>query len=208
MAHANANKNKSGGRRIIDWSALRQELPGSEGIPRGYCESCRLFLWSDGGLKVPGLRGVYCCVLCIECELFGPGRCGWCGGSLESTAKKFCDGHCRKQSNRTRFGGGDRLLNFLSHQYPALYEQLIGRRGHTCLNCGISLEGKRSDSKFCSHQCQLEFRRRTMSGKVQKSGDSRLSDSAESTSYTLPEIEPVSGVIEAPGAEKLAVGAA
>ncbi len=190
----NRTENNSGGRRLVDWSALRQDLPGQYGTPRGSCEGCRLYLWSDGALRVPGLRGLFCRVSCLECTLFGPGRCRWCAASLGSTAKKFCDGHCRKQSDRTQFGGGDRLLNFLSHQYPALYEQLIGRRGHTCLNCGISLEGKRSDSKFCSHQCQLEFRRRTMSGKLRKSGDSRLSDSAESTSYTLPEIEPVQGV--------------
>ncbi len=204
MTHPNVTKNNSGDRRTVDWSALRQELPGSEGIPRGYCEGCRLFLWSDGGLNVPGLRGIYCSILCVECELFGPGRCRWCAAPLGSSARKFCDDHCRRQSDRVKFGDGTRLLKFLSHRHPRLYEELVGKRGHACLCCEISLQGKRSDSTFCSHQCQLEFRRRTMSGKLQKSGDSRLNDSAESTSYTLSEIEPVSGGIEAPEAEKMA----
>ncbi len=184
IVHPNANKNNSGGQRIVDWSALRQELPGSEGIPRGYCESCRLFLWSDGGLKVPGLRGMYCCVLCLECELFGPGRCRWCSAPLESTAKKFCDGHCRKQSDRTRFGGGDRLLNFLSHQYPALYEQLIGKVGHVCVNCLGPLDGKNAGARFCSTACKMRFRRRTVQSRnCQKSGKKRNTNSIKSNTY-------------------------
>ena len=204
IVHPNANKNNSGGQRVVDWSALRQELPGSEGIPRGYCESCRLFLWSDGGLKVPGLRGVYCCVLCLECELFGPGRCRWCSAPLESTAKKHCDAHCRKQSDRTRFGDGTRLLKFLSHRHPRLYEELVGKRGHACLCCEISLQGKRSDSTFCSHQCQLEFRRRTMSGKLRKSGDSRLTDSIKSSTYEAPKTGPLPTPVQAREAVEIA----
>ncbi len=194
IVHPDANKNNSGGQRVVDWSALRQELPGQYGVPRGCCESCRLFLWSDGGLKVPGLRGVYCCVLCLECELFGPGRCRWCSAPLESAAKKFCDGHCHRQSQRVRFGDGTRLLKFLSHQHPRLYEELVGKCGHTCLGCEISLQGKRSDSTFCSHQCQLEFRRRSMSRKLRKSGDSRLTGIAESTTYEGPK----TGVVPTP----------
>ncbi len=204
----NETKNKSGGRWVVDWSALRQELPGQYGTPRGYCEGCRLFLWSDGGLRVPGLRGIYCSILCVECELFGPSSCRWCSAPLESTAKKFCDAHCHRQSQGVRFGDGTRLLKFLSHRHPRLYQQLLGKRGHTCLNCDQSLEGKPSDTKFCSDACRKRFHRCTMSGKSQKSRLYPDTGIAESTSYMLPEIEPVSGVIEAPGAEKLAAGAA
>ncbi len=204
----NETKNKSGGPRTVDWAALRQELPGSEGIPRGCCESCRLHLWSDGGLKIPGLRGLYCSVLCLECELFGQNKCRWCAAPLGSSARKFCDDHCRRQSDRVRFGDGTRLLKFLSHRHPRLYEELVGKRGHACLNCDHSLEGKPSDARFCSDRCRKKFHRCTMSGKSQKSRLYPDTGIAESTSYTMPEIEPVSGVIEAPGAEKLAVGAA
>ena len=177
--------------RVVDWSALRQELPGSEGIPRGYCESCRLFLWSDGGLKVPGLRGVYCCLLCLECELFGSARCRWCSAPLESIAKKFCDANCHRQSQRVKFGDGTRLLKFLSHRHPRLYEELVGKRGHACLNCDQSLEGKPSDTKFCSDACRKKFQHCTMFGKSQKNGLYPDTGIAESTTYEGPKTGPV-----------------
>ena len=126
----NETKNNSGDRRLVDWSALRQDLPGQYGVPRGSCESCRIFLWSDGALKIPSLKGVYCSILCAECELFRSGRCRWCAAPLESTAKKWCDDHCRRQSDRVRFGDGARLLKFLSNRHPRLYEELVGKRGH------------------------------------------------------------------------------
>ncbi len=197
IVHQNKSKYKASNRRVIDWSTLRQQLPGQYGTPRGYCEGCRLYLWSDGGLKVPGLRGIYCSILCVECELFGPGRCRWCAAPLGSTAKKFCGGHCHRQSQGVRFGDGARLLKFLSNRHPRLYEELVGKRGHICLDCGISLEEKRSDSKFCSHQCQLEFRRRTMSRKLRKSGDSRLTDSIESKTYEGPKTRPLLPPVQA-----------
>ncbi len=206
IVHPDANKNNSGGQRVVDWSALRQELPGQYGVPRGCCESCRLFLWSDGGLKVPGLRGVYCCVLCLECELFGPGRCRWCSAPLESTAKKHCDAHCRKQSDRTRFGGGDRLLNLLSHQYPALYEQLIGRRGHACVNCNGPLDGKNAKARFCSTACKMRFRRKIeQSRNYQKSGKKRNTDSIKSSTYEGPKTGPLLPPVQAPEAVEMAI---
>ncbi len=198
IVHPNATKSNSGDRRTVDWSALREIPPGSHGTPRGYCESCGLFVWSDGALKIPGVRGLFCSVLCLECTLFGPGRCRWCSASLGSTTKKFCDGHCQKQSNRTRFGGGDRLLNFLGHQYPALYEQLIGRRGHVCLNCNGPLDGKNAGAKFCSVACKMRLHRRIeQSRNFQKSGKKRNTNSIKSKTYEGPKAGPVPNIVQA-----------
>lgn len=205
ILHPNATKNKSGGQHIVDWSALRQELPGSEGTPRGYCEGCRLFLWSDGALRVPGLRGLFCSVSCLECTLFGPGRCRWCAAPLGSTAKKFCDAHCHRQSQGVRFGDGTRLLKFLSHRHPRLYEELVGKRGHACLNCDHSLEGKPSDTKFCSDACRKKFHRCTMSGKSQKSGLYPDTGIAESITYKTPKTGPLSTPVQTPKAVEIAM---
>ena len=200
----NKNKYKPSNHRVIDWSALRQELPGRDGVPRGSCESCRIFLWSDGALRVPGLRGIYCSILCVECELFGPGRCRWCAASLGSTAKKFCDGHCHRQSQGVRFGDGTRLLKFLSHQHPRLYGELVGKRGHACLSCDHSLEGKPSDTKFCSDACRKKFHRCTMSGKSQKSGLYPDTGIAESTTYEAPKTGPLAPPVQGREAVEIA----
>ena len=204
MTRPNATKNNSGGQGVVDWSALRQELPGSEGIPRGYCEGCRLFLWSDGALKILGLRGLYCSVLCLECELFGQNKCHWCAAPLGSTARKFCDDHCRRQSNRVKFGDGTRLLKFLSHEHPRLYKGLVGKRGHACLNCDHSLEGKPSDARFCSDRCRKKFHRCTMSGKSQKSGLYPDTGIAESITYETPETGPLSTPVQASSTTEMA----
>src|SRR5208337_2162378 len=42
---------------------------GIEGHPRGRCESCGRHLWSEGGYRVPGLKGLFCSLVCIECSI-------------------------------------------------------------------------------------------------------------------------------------------
>ncbi len=200
----NKNKYKPSNHRVIDWSALRQELPGQYGVPRGSCESCKIFLWSDGALRVPGLRGIYCSILCVECELFRSGRCRWCAAPLGSTAKKFCDAHCHRQSQLVRFGDGTRLLKFLSHRHPRLYEELVGKRGHACLNCDHSLEEKPSDARFCSDRCRKKFHRCTMSGKSQKSGLYPDTGIAESITCETPKTGPVPNIVQPPKAVEIA----
>lgn len=198
MTRPNANKNDLGDRRTVEWAALREIPPGSHGTPRGYCQSCGLYLWSTGGYKIPNVRGIFCSIACVECELFGTARCRWCSASLESTAKKFCDGHCRKQSDRAQFGGGDRLLNFLSHQHPALYEQLIGKVGRVCLTCLGPLTGKNAGAKFCSIACKMRFRRKTaQSRNFQKSGKKRNTNSINSKTYETPKTGPLSTYVQA-----------
>jgi hypothetical protein len=142
---------------VINWEALREIPAGSRGSPRGYCESCRLYIWSDGGLKVPGVRGYYCTVVCLECQLFGSGKCRWCGDKLDSGAQKFCSESHRKQSNETRFGNGTRLLAFLARKQPGAYHRLTHRGDAFCLGCGDPLGDKRSGAQFCDDKCRKRY---------------------------------------------------
>jgi len=167
----------------VDWKELREIPPGSHGTPRGYCEGCGLYVWSEGGLKVPGVRGLFCSVLCFECELFGAGRCRWCGEKLKGVGK-FCGDACRKKSEPVKFGDGTRLLNFLSRRHPSLYQRLIGQNAGVCLNCSGPLAEKNEGAKFCSPGCKQRFWRK--SGNSRKSGKNRNTNLVESSSYEGP----------------------
>jgi hypothetical protein len=39
---------------------LKRIPAGTEGLPRGACESCGLYLWSEGRYRVPGMKGLVC----------------------------------------------------------------------------------------------------------------------------------------------------
>ena len=58
----------------MNWETLKEVPPGEHGLPRGNCESCNLYLWSEGGYKILNCKGYYCTVLCVEVELFGNGK--------------------------------------------------------------------------------------------------------------------------------------
>jgi hypothetical protein len=142
--------------------------------------------------------------LCVECELFCGGRCRWCAAPLGSSARKFCDNHCGRQSDRVRFGDGSRLLRFLSHQHAALYEELIGRRGHVCVTCLGPLGGKNAGARFCSTACKMRLRRRTVQSRsFQKSSKKRNSDSIESETYEGPKTGPVPNIVQTPKAVEI-----
>ena len=137
----------------MNWSTLKEVPPGEHGFPRGTCESCSLYIWSEGGYKIPNRKGHYCTILCVECELFGNGNCRWCGYKLGSS-KKFCNETCRIQSNQTKFGDGTRLLNYLARYHPATYRELTAKG---CEECGDPMTGKREGSRFCNDRCRKRF---------------------------------------------------
>ncbi len=139
----------------MNWKALKEVPSGEHGFPRGNCESCGLYLWSEGAYKITGIKGYSCCVLCFECHLFGNGKCRWCGTKLDS-AKKWCTDSCRNQSSSIKFGDGTRLLNYLARYHPTLYKQLTAKG---CGHCGDPLTGKRQGATFCSNRCTLRSRR-------------------------------------------------
>lgn len=167
----------------VEWSALREIPPGEHGTPRGFCESCSLYIWSDGALKVAGIRGLFCCVLCFECELFGSGKCRWCGEKLKG-AGKFCGDACRKKSEPVKFGDGTRLLNFISRWHPGLHRRLLGQGQAACLTCDDPLNSKRADARFCSDRCKKAYQRKSATSS--KSGNSRDTDLMESNTYEGP----------------------
>ena len=141
----------------VDWNAIREIPEGERGTPRGFCESCSLYIWSDGALKIPGVRGRFCSILCVECQLFGSGICRWCGEKLDSGGQKFCSQAHGKKSNETKFGDGTRLLGFLARNYPGLHHRLTHRGDDFCLGCGDPLGDKRSGAKFCDDRCRKRY---------------------------------------------------
>ncbi len=145
----------------MNFESLKEVPPGEHGKNRGTCESCSLYIWSEGGYRIPNRKGYFCTILCAECELFGNGNCRWCGTKLDS-AKKWCNDNCRSQSNQTRFGDGTRLLNYLARYHPVLYRQLTAKG---CEQCGDPLTDKREGASFCSNRCTLRSRR-----EVEKAG--------------------------------------
>jgi hypothetical protein len=129
---------------------------GKEDHPRGTCEGCGLHLWSEGGYRVPGLKGLFCSLVCIEC------------GIAEKTGQK-------KGIAGAPIGSGARLLLYLKAAAPGIYLQLAQSDQafdpKRCLECGTPLNGKRADSRFCGHAHQMRFSRK--SSTVEKPENSR-----------------------------------
>jgi len=125
------------------------------GTRKRVCENCGLPLGSSVPLKVPGITGSFCSILCVECRLFGPGRCRWCGTKADN---RFCGDACRKRSEKVPFGNGVRLLAYLEANLPALYAKVMAAPAG-CKRCKGSMEGKRADAVFCGDACkQADYR--------------------------------------------------
>ncbi len=93
---------------------MLKHIPGgTECHPRGACESCGLYLWSKGGYRVPGLKGLFCSLVCIEC------------GIADKTGRK-------KQIAGAPIGSGARLLLYLKAAAPGIYVQLAQSDEATC----------------------------------------------------------------------------
>jgi hypothetical protein len=126
---------------------------------RGNCLACDLPHWSvTKAYALPRLRGWSCSISCVECTLFGSGRCRWCGILLlPSGSKRFCSDACRRRSGVVKFGDGTRLLQYLAKNDPERCRKISG--AHSCLRCGKTLTGKRHDAIFCSGKCRKAYRR-------------------------------------------------
>lgn len=128
----------------------------------GACDACGLPGHLGGLMSVPGLLGHFCCIECVECCLFGPGKCRWCGFRLDPNQSAFCCERCRSLNENSPFGSGVRFALWLNRHEPRLYAELTGKEiptGIACLQCGDSLNGKRRDRLFCGSKCQKRFRR-------------------------------------------------
>jgi len=135
-----------------NWAALAVcAISENEKAHRVTCESCGLPIGRAAvHYKVPGMAAEFCSVSCIECVLFGPGRCRWCG---QGTQNRFCGDACRKRSEKVPFGNGVRLLAYLEANLPALYAKVMAAPAG-CAQCGGSMEGRRADAKFCKDACK------------------------------------------------------
>jgi hypothetical protein len=128
----------------------------------GSCCVCGFPGHVAGLMIIPGLPGHFCCIECVECSLFGPGRCRWCSFALAPTQSSFCCDYCRTSNESSPFGSGKRFALWLSRHEPRLFADLVGREvptGVACLQCGDGLHGKRLDSLFCNSTCQHKFNR-------------------------------------------------
>src|SRR6516164_3468748 len=126
---------------------LRHIPGGSVGSPRGSCEGCGTFTWSDGGYRVPGLPGIHCSIKCVETVLFGHERCRWCGCKMDkphsSIDSRLCSPACSEKyyaqvlgDKTARLGSGERLLLWLEENRAAVYRQLLGQGLSYSGNCG------------------------------------------------------------------------
>jgi hypothetical protein len=132
------------------------------GTREGACSVCGLPAHLAGLMIVPGVLGHFCCIECVECRLFGPGKCRWCGFALKPNQGTFCSPKCRASNDSSPFGSGQRLAMWFCRHNPRLYAKLVGTEipsGLACLNCAESLDGKRRDSLFCTVNCQHRFNR-------------------------------------------------
>jgi len=124
--------------RTDSFEVLRQIPSGSVGSPRGNCEGCGMFIWSEGGYRVPGLSGIHCSIKCIETVLFGHECCRWCGREMDkphsSIDSRLCSRGCSEKyyaqvigDKTARLGSGKRFLLWLEENRPAVYRQLLGK---------------------------------------------------------------------------------
>ncbi len=147
---------------IPNWAALHAPVISEtemkkRKVPR--CEACALYIEGFPGFKVPELRGLYCSILCVECGLFGKGRCRWCGSKTDN---RFCGEACAKTEKRHtgEFGDGHRLLSFLRAHYGALAVQVCAET-RRCKECdGILDPAMRNDAMFCGDRCRMANHRK------------------------------------------------
>jgi hypothetical protein len=60
-------------------------IPSFINSHEGVCDGCGLPGHISGLMSVPDIPGHYCSIGCVECHLFGPGKCRWCGFPLDPT---------------------------------------------------------------------------------------------------------------------------
>ena len=92
-----------------DTLGLLRVIPlGHQSEHHGSCATCGLHLWREGGYRLPGLKGLFCSLVCIEC------------GIAEKTGQK-------KRSFGAPIGSGVRLLLYLKTAAPGIYAQTRAR---------------------------------------------------------------------------------
>ena len=161
---------------------LKHIPAGSVGSPRGNCEGCGMFIWSQGGYRVSGLPGIHCSIKCIETVLFGHERCRWCGRKMDkpygSTDSRLCSRDCSEKyyaqvlgDKTARLGSGKRFLLWLQDNRAGVYRQVLGQgtpesgycQNPQCPNGEGGQPGNlalmRADARYCSTACRMAAQR-------------------------------------------------
>jgi hypothetical protein len=121
--------------------------------------------------KIPGVAGWCCSIACLECVVFGPGRCRSCGTKLGAMVKsygkteqeyragtKYCSNCCALD---IPFGNGERLNAYLLRNYPKILKPdgsaTAGKRCALGKKC-LKYEDRKSglvvgEGKYCSKGC-------------------------------------------------------
>jgi hypothetical protein len=152
-------------------------------LAEGQCEGCALrFSITKKGVKVPGVRGAFCSIACVETGLFGYQSCRWCGCGMEkgytSLDSRLCSEDCSTNyhahvlgDHTAALGTGQRLIKWLQSNRPAIYRNLIGNaqaktgycRNETCPNGEdgkpASIAHLRAGTLFCATACRMQARR-------------------------------------------------
>ena len=89
----------------------------------GSCSVCGLPGHLGGLMSVPGVAGHFCCIECVECRLFGPGKCRWCGFPLDRNQSAFCCEKCRALNETSPFGSGKRFALMVEPSPSAIVRQ-------------------------------------------------------------------------------------
>lgn len=137
--------------------------------PESVCASCGLRLGSsEASIKVPGAPGVFCSNLCCEQGLiYDRQRCRGCAAKLDDgRSAHYCEDTCRKSMAGELWGSGKRFLRWLALERPELYRIVFesatqGQWANGCLECGVKLDEKRADSRFCSDTHKKRFSRKS-----------------------------------------------
>jgi hypothetical protein len=153
-------------------------------VPDGTCEGCGIPMAVRGkGIKIPGLRGVYCSTPCLETGLFGHQACRWCGEMMEKTYSsldsRLCSDDCGLNyrshalgDHTAALGTGQRFIKWLQKNRPAIYRELVSANvgivmGY-CQNpsCPNGEDGKpaslahlRAGTRFCCESCKKQAQR-------------------------------------------------
>jgi hypothetical protein len=152
-------------------------------LVEGQCEGCGLrFSILKEGVKVPGVRGAFCSMVCLETGLFGYQCCRWCGCGMEraytSLDSRLCTEDCRTNylarvlgDYSAAVGTGQRFIRWIQSNRPAIYRNLIGnaqaKTGY-CQNpaCPNGSDGKpaslahlRAGTLYCGESCKKRAQR-------------------------------------------------
>jgi hypothetical protein len=156
--------------------------PNDVGHSQQACHECGKPFGPVPTYRVPGLKGQYCSIACIETVLFGQQHCRWCGAKLEKIyneiSSRLCSRDCEANykahvcGDRSAYlGSGRRFLLWLQREQPATYRRLAGTSvpdGRFCENrdCKRGEDGQpaslthlRKGSRFCCAACRVRAHR-------------------------------------------------